>query len=67
MLITKRSRWSGKVNTREIPVVEAQLKAWRSGELIQVAMPNLSPDDREFIKTGYTPEDWAEMFPAEND
>jgi hypothetical protein len=35
-----------------------QISRWRTGELIQDAMPNLSADDREFIKTGITPEEW---------
>ena len=58
MLITRRSPLSGKVNTRDIPVTEAQLANWEAGMLIQNAMPNLSADDREFIKTGITPEEW---------
>ena len=29
---------------------------------IQDAMPNLTPDEREFIKTGITPKEWDEMF-----
>jgi hypothetical protein len=33
--------------------------------LIQEAMPNLSADDREFIMTGITPEEWNSAFPDE--
>tara|TARA_B000000475_G_C15862100_1_gene392625 strand:+ start:178 stop:402 length:225 start_codon:yes stop_codon:yes gene_type:complete len=29
--------------------------------LIQDIFPNLSVDEREFIQTGYTPEDWKVM------
>jgi hypothetical protein len=32
--------------------------------LIQEAMPDVSPEDREFIMTGITPEVWAQQFPA---
>lgn len=53
---------SGDRNTREIPVTREQLDAWNSGVLIQNAMPNLSADDREFIKTGITPEEWEDLF-----
>jgi len=53
---------SGARNTREIPVTREQLDAWNSGVLIQNAMPNLSADDREFIKTGITPEEWEDLF-----
>jgi len=62
MLITRMSMMSGQERTREIPVTEAQLEAWQSGELIQNAMPNLSADDREFLMTGITPEEWDATF-----
>jgi len=58
MLITRRSPLSGKVNTRDIPVTEPQFADWKAGVLIQDAMPNISSDDREFIKTGITAEEW---------
>jgi hypothetical protein len=32
------------------------------GELIQNAMPHLSADDREFVKTGITGEEWDQLF-----
>ncbi len=62
MQITRQSPFSGKLNTREIPVTNEQLIAWKSGTLIQDAMPNLSADDREFILSGITPEEWEETF-----
>lgn len=67
MKITKRSDVSGKLNTREIPVIQEQLDRWRGGMLIQNAMPNLSADDREFIMTGITPEEWEAEFGEEED
>lgn len=62
MQITRRDPFTGKVNTREIPVTQEQIDKWQAGELIQRAMPNLSADDREFIMTGITPESWADTF-----
>ena len=44
-----------------------QINAWEGGELIQNAMPNLSADEREFIKTGVTPSEWAEVFGEEDE
>jgi hypothetical protein len=38
-----------------------QMIRWDRGELIQDVFPNLTADEREFIKTGITPEDWNEM------
>jgi hypothetical protein len=63
MLITKFSPHSMRDNTREIAVTQSQLDRWKAGELIQNVMPHLSADDREFLMTGLTPEDWEEMFP----
>lgn len=54
---------SMKTRTMDIPVTEAQLQSWEfGGELIQNAMPDLTPDQREFIKTGITPDEWDTMF-----
>ena len=62
MLITRKSIITGKETSREIDVTEAQLRSWQNGALIQNAMPNLSADEREFIMTGITPEEWDETF-----
>lgn len=62
MLFTRTSPFSGNENTRDIPVTPAQIKLWQNGVLIQDAMPHLSADDREFLMTGITPEEWDELF-----
>lgn len=38
---------------------------WKSGKLIQDAMPDLSDDQREFLITNTTPEEWNEMWGGE--
>ena len=62
MKITRINPFTGEQVTLDIPVNQAQLDAWNSGQLIQHAMPNISEDDREFILTGILPEQWEEMF-----
>jgi hypothetical protein len=62
MLITRISPFSGNTISLDIPVTQAQLDAWASGSLIQDAMPNLSADEREFIMTGITAQEWDDMF-----
>ena len=62
MVIEKTSPFSGNVNRMSIQVTPEQIAAWQGGELIQRAMPQLSADEREFIKTGITPEEWEETF-----
>ena len=66
MLIKRRSPFSGKENERDIPVNDYQMKMWMKGTPIQIAMPNVSADDREFIMTGITPEEWDNMFNEDN-
>ena len=65
MMITMRSPISGKVNSMDLDITEAAIDAWKAGTLIQKAMPNLSSDEREFIMTGITPEEWTETFNKE--
>jgi hypothetical protein len=48
----------------EIDVTQEQLEKYaRGGVNIQDAMPYLTPDEREFIKTGITASDWGIIFP----
>ena len=60
MKITRTNPFTGKENTRDLDVTEAQMIAYENGALLQNAFPNLSADDREFIKTGI--DNWDEMF-----
>lgn len=71
MQITMRSPLSGKHSTRDIAITQEQLDAWNAKcaslpSLIQDAFPHLSDDDREFMLTGITPEEWDEHFSEEN-
>ncbi len=66
MKITRVSFLSKKTHTREIDVTSEQLKAYAEGGLlIQDALPHLSADDREYLITGSTPEEWDEAFGGE--
>ena len=62
MRITMRSGLTGVEHTLEIDVTDDQLSLWESGTNIQDAMPHLSADEREFIMTGITPEEWDAAF-----
>ena len=62
MKITRTNPLNGEVNTLNIEVTDAQIEAYAAGALIQNAFPNLSADDREFIKTGITAESWEAML-----
>ena len=58
MQFTRTSVVSGITRTQDIPVKQEELNSWVNGSLIQVAMPQLSVDEREFIMTGITPDEW---------
>lgn len=50
---------TGRVRTLELDVTEEQLEAYESRRLLlQEAFPQLTAAEREFIKTGITPEEW---------
>ena len=62
MTITKKSMMTGNLNTMTLNITMAQFEAWTGGVLIQQAMPDLSPAEREFIMNGTTDEEWKEAF-----
>ena len=68
MKIKKRSAITDIRHTREIDITQEQLEDWNNTpvmrrKFIQNEFPALSADDREFLLTGTTPEEWAEIFP----
>ena len=66
MLVGRKSPFSGKSHEMEIDVSEKQITLWMEGALIQDVMPNLTPDEREFIMTGITAAEWDEAFAQSN-
>ena len=66
MLVTKKSLVSGNTSTMDIDVTDDQLARIERGvELIQNVVPHLTPDEREFLKSGITREEWDDMFGEE--
>ena len=61
MKITRASELTGVTRTLDLPVTEDQIQVWLDGMLIQAAMPNLDADQREFVKTGITAEEWETL------
>lgn len=49
----------------EVIVPEQHLQRYEGGELAQRAFPLLSPDQREFLISGVSPEGWAQTFGGE--
>ena len=63
MKITKKSPYSKKVHTLDLPITTEQWARYESGRgYIQDIFPGLTADEREFIKTGLMPGEWEEIF-----
>lgn len=75
--VTRKSQFSGKEATMELPLTQEELDAglarsWSANpgvgtEHMQNIFPQLNADQREFLMTGCTPEEWNEMFPADDE
>lgn len=73
MLVSRVSAITGIVHVMEIPVpkyLEEYLMEWIAKRgigmpYVQVAFPMLNADQREFIISGVTPEEWKEYFGEE--
>jgi hypothetical protein len=67
MKITRKSLISGIERTLEINITEEQFEKYLKGDdLIQNLMPELSANEREFIISGVTPEEWDQEFENED-
>lgn len=72
MQVMRTSTLTGIIHTREMPgVTQERLdRCWkfnadREGKHIQDEFPELSADDREFLVSGITPEEWTAAFGEE--
>lgn len=67
MKVTRTSFISGITRTLDLNITEEEADKFRKGALIQNAFPNLSADEREFILTGITKEEWDKTFKDEDE
>jgi hypothetical protein len=70
--VTRKSQMSGETHTIEVNTTPEKMKQWESTApsqrpLIQKFFPELNADEREFILTGTTAEEWAELFGEEEE
>lgn len=61
MKITRTSIMTNITRTKDLPIAPYQWEAYQAGAFIQRAMPDLTADEREFILSGMTAEEWAEV------
>lgn len=62
MEITKKSPLTGKETTLDLDITQSQLIQWQNGALIQNVMPQLTPDEREFLISGIAPGEFDTLF-----
>ena len=63
--VTMTSIISGKQHTRMYEMTTEQIAHYTNAnrtKMIQEIFPELSNEDREFLMTGITPEEWAAAF-----
>lgn len=62
--VTRKSQSSGIERTKCLDVTESAIKEYENGStrMVQDIFPHLTPDQREFIMTGITAEEWDEIF-----
>lgn len=61
MKITRTSVF-GVTRTKDLPVTPEQISRWEQGELAQNVFTQLNAEEREFIISGNTTEDWDRIF-----
>jgi hypothetical protein len=71
VLVTRKSQLTGNYSSALLPLTREEFEdglalwATTSGMLIQDAFPTLDRDQREFLMTGATPEEWDKAFGEE--
>lgn len=61
-VVTKQSPLSKVYHTATLVMTDDQYYNWQGGELIQNALAHLTAEEREFLMTGITPDEWGETF-----
>lgn len=62
MLVRRKSTLTGMYHTMDLDVTKQQMEDYQNKVgLLQNIFPNLSPPEREFIKSGITPDEWDTM------
>lgn len=62
MKFIRKSIISGVVREMDLPVTEEQYEQYENGMFVQDAFPQLTADEREFIISGITSNEWDEMI-----
>ena len=67
MIITRPHPFTGENNQMDLDVNKEQMAAWLRGQPINLAMPNLTPDEREFLISGLLPGEFDDLMKPKED
>ena len=68
MIVKRLSQLTGNVNEMDLPITPQQLILVENrNKPIQQVVPHLTAEQREFLMTGMTPEEWNAAFPPEDE
>lgn len=62
MFVQRKSKLTGVTHKINLPCTREQMQAWKNGTLVQNAFPDLDADQRDWIVTGITKEEWDAAF-----
>ena len=67
--VTRQSVLTRQINTMELPILQEHLDIYDTvGDiLVQDAFPNLNVEQREFLISGITPQEWNKYIGDFND
>lgn len=67
--VTRQSVLTKQINTMELPILQEHLDIYDTvGDiLVQDAFPNLNAEQREFLISGITPQEWNKYIGDFND
>ena len=65
MVLSRKCRVTHELVT--LTGTTAEYYRWKGGECSQNVWPDLTPDEREFIQTGYTQAEWESIFSSSDE
>jgi len=60
--VTRENPFTGQLRSIELPIVQGELDRIEAGELVQEVAPHLTANQREFIISGITGEEFDALF-----
>lgn len=60
--VIKTSIFTNKQNEMFLPITKNELERWQKGECVQDVFPYLNDNQREFLITGATPQEWEDFM-----